>query len=199
MTEANSRKADHAIEAFFLERWSPRAFLAEPMPDEDLRILFEAARWAPSSSNAQPWRFLYAKRETPAFAKFLGLLAASNQVWAKNASVLAVLISQKSFTPAGKSEPVASHSHSFDAGAAWGFLALQASRSGYAAHGMIGFDIPRAAVDLNVPDDYRVEMAFAVGRVGDKSLLPENLRAREHPSGRNPQADFVFEGGFPLA
>jgi len=199
MTEANSRKSDYPIEAFFLERWSPRAFAAEPIPDADLRTIFEAARWAPSSFNAQPWRFLYAKRETPAFAKFLGLLFDSNQIWAKNASVLAVLVSKKTFLPSGKTEPIASHSHSLDAGAAWGYLALQASRSGYAAHGMAGFDIARAAVELNVPEDHRVEMAFALGRIGDKSILPENLRAREQPSSRNLQADFVFEGGFPSA
>ncbi|WP_036262555.1 nitroreductase family protein [Methylocapsa aurea] len=197
MTEANSRKADYPLEAFFLERWSPRAFIVEPMPDEDLRTIFEAARWAPSSFNSQPWRFLYAKRDAPDFAKFLGLLIEFNQSWAKNASVLAVLVSKKTFLPSGKTEPVASHSHSLDAGAAWGYLALQASRLGYAAHGMTGFDIERAAVDLNVPDDCRVEMAFALGRPGDKSTLPESLRARELPSSRNPQSTFVFEGGFP--
>jgi nitroreductase len=197
MTKANSRSADHPIEAFFLERWSPRAFTGEAIRDADLATIFEAARWAPSSFNSQPWRILYAKRDTPDFAKFLGLLIEFNQSWAKNAAVLAVLLSKKSFLPPGKTESVLSHSHSLDAGAAWGYLALQASRSGYATHGMAGFDIPRAAEELNVPDDYRVEMAIALGRVGDKSILPEGLRAREEPNGRNPQADFVFEGAFP--
>lgn len=197
MTKANSRSSDYPVDAFFLERWSPRAFTAEPIPDADLRTIFEAARWAPSSFNAQPWRILYAKRETPDFAKFLGLLVEGNRTWAKNASVLAVLLSKKSFLPAGKTEPIVSHSHSLDAGAAWGYLALQASRLGYAAHGMAGFDIPRTATELNVPDGYRVEMAFALGKPGDKSILPEALQAREQPSGRNPQADFVFEGAFP--
>lgn len=197
MTKANSRSADHAIEAFFLERWSPRAFTGEAIPDADLRTIFEAARWAPSSFNSQPWRILYAKRDTPAFAKFLGLLIEFNQSWAKNAAVLAVLVSKKTFLPPGKTEPVLSHSHSLDAGAAWGYLALQASRLGYATHGMTGFDIPRAAKELNVPDDYRVELAFALGRIGDKSILPEGLSAREEPNGRNPQGDFVFEGEFP--
>jgi nitroreductase len=199
MTKANSRSADHPIETFFLERWSPRAFTGAAIPDADLQTIFEAARWAPSSSNRQPWRFLYAKRETPAFAKFLGLLSETNQSWAKNASVLAIALSKTTFTPTGKVEAVANRSHSFDTGAAWGYIALQAWRSGYAAHGMGGFDVPRTAVELNVPDDYRVEVAIAIGRVGDKSLLPDALRQRETPSSRNPQTDFVFEGGFPSA
>ena len=199
MTTANSRSSDHPIEAFFLERWSPRAFSGEPIPDADLRAIFEAARWAPSSFNSQPWRFLYARRDTPEFEKFLGLLIEFNQSWAKNAAVLIIVLSKKMVAKTGKSEAAPTHSHSFDAGAAWGYLALQASRSGYAAHGMTGFDIPRAAAELNVPDDYRVEAAVAIGRIGDKSLLPESIRAREQPNGRNPQAEFVFEGGFPAA
>ncbi|MEJ0095311.1 MAG: nitroreductase family protein [Methylocella sp.] len=197
MTKANSRSAHHPIEAFFLERWSPRAFTGEAISDADLRTIFEAARWAPSSFNSQPWRFLYAKRGTPAFAKFLGLLIEFNQSWAKNASALVIALSKKTFTAPGKTDAVSMHSHSFDAGAAWGYLALQASRSGYAAHGMTGFDIPRTAIELNVPDDYRVEAAIAIGRVGDKSILPEPMREREAPNDRNPQTAFVFEGEFP--
>jgi nitroreductase len=199
MTTANSRSSDYPIEAFFLERWSPRAFTGEPIPDADLNTIFEAARWAPSSYNSQPWRFLYARRDTPDFERFLGLLIEFNQSWAKNAAVLVIVLSKKTFTPPGKSEAAPTHSHSFDAGAAWGYLALQASRSGYAAHGMTGFDIPRAAVELNVPDDYRVEAAVAIGRIGDKSILPEPLRAREQPNGRDLQSAFVFEGGFPAS
>jgi nitroreductase len=199
MTTANSRRADYPIEPIFLERWSPRAFSGEAISDADLRTIFEAARWAPSSYNSQPWRFFYAKRDTPAFAAFLGLLSSSNQVWAKNASALMVLASQKNFTPPGKNEPVESRSHSFDAGAAWGYLALQTLRLGYAAHAMAGFDAARAHKELNMPEDYRPEAAIAIGRMGDKALLPEAIRAREHPNGRNPQTAFVVEGGFPTS
>jgi nitroreductase len=194
---ANSRHADYPIETIFIERWSPRAFTGAPIPDADLQVMFEAARWAPSSSNTQPWRFFYARRDTGAFAVFLELLAESNQVWAKNAGALIILASKKSFTPPGKSEPVESRSHSFDAGAAWGYFALQALRSGYAAHAMGGFDVERSFEELNMPADYRPECAIAVGRVGDRSILPEYLREREQPSGRNPQGDFVFEGRYP--
>lgn len=197
MTTTNSRTADHPIEPFFLERWSPRAFTGEPIPDVDLRKIFEAARWAPSSFNGQPWRFIFARRDSPAFATFLDLLSETNRIWAKNAAVLAVVASKRSFLPPGKTEPVVSHSHSFDAGAAWAYFALKASLLGYAAHGMGGFDKLRAAKDLNIPDDYRVEMALALGRPGDKSLLPDALAARENPNGRAPQDHFVFEGAFP--
>lgn len=197
MTETPFRKADYPIKSFFLERWSPRAFTGEPISDSDLKTIFEAARWAPSSYNSQPWRIFYAKRESPGFSKFLGLLVEFNQSWAKEAAVLGVIASKKSFIPPGRSEPIESHTHSFDAGAAWGYLALQAMFSGYAAHGMAGFDVPRAAKELKVPDDHRVEAAFAIGKVGDKSLLPEALRAREQPSQRMPQEEFAFEGGFP--
>ncbi|SFK23308.1 nitroreductase family protein [Methylocapsa palsarum] len=195
MSQANSRAADYPVEPFFLNRWSPRAFTGEAIPDADLRTIFEAARWAPSSFNAQPWRFIYARRDTPAFATFTGLLSEFNRSWAKNAAVLAVVVSKTTIT-VGKNEPSPSRSHSFDAGAAWAYLALEASLLGYGTHGMGGFDHVRAAKELKVPDDYRVEIALALGRPGDKSILPEALAAREKPNGRNSQSDFVFEGEF---
>ena len=154
MTATSPRRADYPIEPIFLERWSPRAFGADAISDADLHSVFEAARWAPSASNMQPWRFFYARRDTPAFATFLGLLVPGNQAWAKNAAALMILASQKSFIPPGKSEPVESRTHSFDAGAAWGFLALQALRLGYVTHAMAGFDVPRAASELGMPENY---------------------------------------------
>src|SRR4029079_10675808 len=93
MTKANSRTADYPIEALFLERWSPRAFTDEPISERDLLTLLEAARWAPSSFNSQPWRFLYARRGTEPWAQFLGLLNEYNQSWAKNAAALLILVS----------------------------------------------------------------------------------------------------------
>ncbi len=199
MSEETARKADHQIEPIFLDRWSPRAFTDEAIPDAELFRLFEAARWAPSSYNSQPWRFLYARRGTPAFEKFLGLLIEFNQSWAKHAAALVFVVSKKSFLPPGKTEPIESYSHSFDAGAAWGFLALQAFKAGWATHGMGGFDHARAPVELNVPADHRVEMAFAIGRKGEKSSLPEALQAREIPNSRETISHFVLEGGFPPA
>lgn len=197
MTQSNSRTADHPIAALFLNRWSPRAFTGEAITDETLFTLLEAARWAPSSYNSQPWRFLYAKRGSTPWPTFLGLLSERNQSWAKNASVLIVAVSKKAFTPPGKDAPVMSYSHSFDAGAAWANLALQASLAGWHAHAMAGFDVERAQTDLNVTDDYRVEAVIAVGRLGDKMDLPEGLRAAENPNGRRPLAESILEGGFP--
>jgi len=197
--QINGRTADHDIDPIFLERWSPRAFTGEAISDEDLFSFFEAARWAPSSSNSQPWRFLYAKRDTPAFERFLGLLVEANQTWAKNASVLVFVVSKKTFLPPGKDVAVESYNHSFDTGAAWGFLALQAHKSGWATHGMGGFDHARAKVELNASDDYRIEMALAIGKRGDKSILPEATQAREKPNTRNPIAQSILEGGFPKA
>lgn len=198
MSEANSRKADYPVDPRFLERWSPRAFTGESIPEAALHTMFEAARWAPSSYNSQPWRFLYARRDTPHWEAFLNLLGEFNRGWAKNTGAIVIVVSKIEMeAPPGSGKFIPSHSHSFDTGAAWGYLALEAHRLGFAAHAMVGFDIPRAAAELNVPEGYRVEAAIAIGRPGDKSILPEALAAREMPNDRRPQKDFTFEGGFP--
>jgi nitroreductase len=196
MTQANSRTADYPIDPLFLRRWSPRAFTGEAIPEAELLTLLEAARWAPSSFNSQPWRFLYARRDTEPWPKFLGLLSEYNQSWAKSAAALVILVSKTTLLPRGADKEVPSYTHTLDAGAAWANLALQATRSGWAAHGMAGFDVPRTAAELGVPADYRVEAAIAIGRPGDKSLLPEALRAREQPSERLPLSQLVSEGRF---
>ena len=197
MDDVNPRRPDYPVDKLFIDRWSPRAFTGEAIPEAELMKLFEAARWAPSSYNSQPWRFLYARRDTPHFDKFLSFLVEFNQSWAKNAAALIVLVSSSTMLPPGKDSPVPSHSHSMDAGAAWENFALQATLSGWHAHGMVGFDIERAFAELNVPQGYRVEQLFAVGRRGDKSLLPDAVAAREMPSERLPMAQLAFEGSFP--
>ncbi len=191
------RTADYPVDKLFLQRWSPRAYTGEAIPHDVLMTIFEAARWAPSSYNSQPWRFIYGLKDTPAFDKILGLLVPANQGWAKNASVLVVIASKTTMSPRGTEMP--SHSHSFDAGAAWQNLALQASLLGWPSHGMTGFDIPRAAAELGVPEGYRVEAALAIGKQGDKSILPEQVQAMEAPNGRNPVSSLAFEGAFPPA
>lgn len=197
MTTANGRTADHPIDPLFLERWSPRAFTGEVMPKADLETILEAARWAPSSYNSQPWRFVYALRDTPAWDHLFGLLNPFNQSWAKQAGALIIIMSCETMLPPGADQRVPSHSHSFDAGAAWGYLALQAERSGWAAHAMVGFDMARAATELHMPPGHRVEAAIAIGRKGDKSLLPEAMAAREMPNTRESLAASMFEGSFP--
>ncbi|HTQ72593.1 MAG TPA: nitroreductase family protein [Acidocella sp.] len=196
MTSANSRTADHPIEPIFLERWSPRAFTGEEISEHTLRTMFEAARWAPSSYNSQPWRFLYARRDNAHWDKFLGLLNPFNQSWAKTASAIVFIVSSETMAVPGKDTPVPSHSHSFDAGAAWAYLALQATFLGWQAHGMAGIEMERVYTDLNVPAGYRVECGVVIGRQGPKTLLPEALQAREAPSGRKPLSEIAFEGGF---
>ncbi|MCO6436233.1 MAG: nitroreductase family protein [Phycisphaerae bacterium] len=186
------RKTDYPIEKILWHRWSPRAMTGEPIDDHDLMTLFEAARWAPSTYNEQEWRFLYAKRDTEHFGTFFGLLMEANQVWCEKAAVLLVVLSHKVFMRNGHPNPV----HTFDTGAAFENLALQGTAMGLVVHGMAGFDYDRAKKELNVPDDFKVEAMVAIGRPGDPADLPENLREREQPTGRNPIKKFVREGKF---
>ena len=197
MTTVGNRTADHPIEPLFLERWSPRAFTGEAISQEDLLTMLEAGRWAPSSYNSQPWRFVYARRDTPQWAPMLGLLVEFNQSWAKDAAALVVVASNSMMLPPGKDAPVPSHSHSLDAGAAWGYVALQAQKMGWRTHGMVGFDLERAFAELGFTQGYRVEQIFAVGKQADKAKLPEFLQAREEPSPRKPLSETAFEGRFP--
>jgi nitroreductase len=186
------RKADHAIEPMFLRRWSPRAMSGEPLSEEELLRLFEAARWAPSTYNEQEWRFLYARRDTPQWPLFFDLLMEANQVWCRRAAVLAVVLARKVFTRNGKPNPV----HVFDCGSAWENLALQATTMGLVAHGMAGFDFDKARTALQVPDHFAVAAMFALGRPGDPVDLPPELRERETLSGRRPVSESICEGPY---
>lgn len=183
------RIADHPISAIFLERWSPRTFTGEPMSDADLAPLFEAARWAPSSSNLQPWRFLYAKRDTPHFPLFFDALYDGNKGWAAKASVLVAVLSKTMIAAKDDRPERSNHTHSFDTGAAWACLALQASLTGWTAHAIGGFDLNKAAANLNVPDGYRLECLIAIGR-----YVPDATPAV--PNSRSSQTTFVREGPF---
>jgi nitroreductase len=193
MTE---RRAAHPIDPLFLERWSPRAFDAGEMPEEDLLTVFEAARWAPSAFNVQPWRFLYARRGDADWERFLDLLIPWNRAWAQSASAIVYILSDSLVETKWGGEQV-SHSHSFDAGAAWACLALQAARLGYQAHGMSGVEFDRARAELGVPERFRIEAAAAIGRIGDPAILPDKLRARETPSDRRPIGETAFRGAWP--
>ncbi|HYN47029.1 MAG TPA: nitroreductase family protein [Allosphingosinicella sp.] len=194
------RQADFPVDPLFLERWSPRAFDGSDLPDRDLRTIFEAARWAPSAFNSQPWRFLYAKRGDADWDRFVSLLIPWNQGWAHAASVLVYIVSDSlPSTDKETGAPAGSRTHSFDTGAAWVSLALQATRMGYHAHGMSGIQYDLARAELGLPDRYRLEAACVIGRIGDPAMLDEKLRAREAPSGRKPISDFVFAGNFPVS
>jgi nitroreductase len=186
------RRADHPIETLLLDRWSPRAMSGENISEDELMRLFEAARWAPSSFNAQQWRAFYARRGTEHWNAFFELLVDANKLWAKHAAVLIVFISRKNFDY--NNEP--SRTHSYDCGAAWENFALQGFRQGLVVHGMEGFDYERARKELNVPDDFEVEAMAAVGKPGDKELLPEKLQVRETPNDRRKLSESIFEGPF---
>jgi nitroreductase len=189
------RQADFPIDPLFLERWSPRAFDGGDMPHKDALTLFEAARWAPSAFNVQPWRFVYAHRGDEDWERLLGLLIPWNREWAQSASLIVYFLSDSLTQTKWAGEQV-SHSHSFDCGAAWACFALQATRMGYRAHAMSGVDFDRAREGLGVPERFRIEAAAVVGRVGDPAILSEKLRAREVPSGRRPLDEIVFRGRF---
>lgn len=189
-----ARVADHDIDPLFLERWSPRAFDGSDIPDADLLRMFEASRWAPSAFNSQPWHFLYAKRGDADWQRFLSLLIPWNQGWARTASVLIYIVSDKTPTADREGRPKPSSTHAFDTGAAWVSLALQATRMGYHAHGMSGIEYERAGPELGLSDRYQLNAACVIGRLGDPAQLDEKQRAREFPSGRKPLAEFVHHG-----
>ena len=189
---SEKRKADYPIDELFLDRWSPRAMSGETLSPEELMILFEAARWAPSSYNNQPWRILYARRDSEHWQLFLNLLVEFNQSWAKNAAALVLFISKTTLDMNGQP----SITHSFDTGAAWQNLALQGWLKGLVVHGMQGFDYDRARTALNIPEGFSVEAIAAVGKPADISMLPEALREREAPSDRRKLEQTICEGPF---
>lgn len=191
----NGRTAELDIPPLFLQRWSPRGFTESRMSDQQLRTVIEAGRWAPSSYNTQPWRFIFARRDTAKWPVFLDLLDDFNRSWAQRAAALVVLVSDTCFTRSD-GEVVQARNHSFDAGAAWALLGLQAVQAGWHAHCMAGFDVERARRALGIPDTFRVEVAIAIGEAGDEHLLDEVTRSREVPSDRKPLADMVFHGNF---
>jgi nitroreductase len=189
---SENRKPKYPIDELFLDRWSPRAMSGEALTEEELLTLFEAARWAPSSYNNQPWRILYARRDTEHWPLFLDLLVEGNRAWAKDAAALVLFVSKETFDFNGQPYPT----HSFDTGAAWENIALQATLKGLVTHGMQGFDYERARAELNIPEGFRVEAMAVIGRPGDPATLPEETRKREAPSDRKPLAEIVCEGPF---
>ncbi len=186
------RTLEFGADPLFLERWSPRAMSGEEVGRDELMRLFEAARWAPSAFNNQPWRFVYALRGSDHWAPFFDLLLEANRLWAMKAGTLVVIVSKRSFDYNGKP----SRTHSLDTGAAWSSLALQGSLSGLVVHGMQGFSYDRAAELLGIGDGFQVEAMAAIGRPGDAAELPEELQEREVPSSRKEFSEIVFEGKF---
>lgn len=188
----SKRQSNFKINPLILDRWSPRSMTAEELDDDTIMSIFEAARWAPSSYNNQPWRFIYAKRNTLYWNKLFDLLAEPNKIWARNAALLVVVISSKNFEYNGKF----AITHQYDAGAAWENLALEASSRGLVVHGMQGFDYEKARQDLEIPDEFDVMAMIAIGKKGPKENLPPNLQEKETPNDRKPLNEIIMEGNF---
>jgi len=181
-----------ALHPQFRSRWSPRALSGDALTDEDVLTLLEAARWAPSCFNAQPWRFAWVLRNAPGWDPLFGTLVEVNRLWAGRAGALIAVASRTTFEHNGQTAPT----QAFDAGAAWMSLALQARHQGLVAHGMRGFDVPAATAALALPVGYDLWALIAVGHPGRREELPEALQARELPSPRKPLAEIAFAGGF---
>ena len=186
------RTSVYSINPLILSRWSPRSMTGEELGDDDIMSLFEAARWAPSSFNNQPWRFIYAKRNTEHWDRLFNLLVDVNKTWAKNAALLAVVISRKNFEFNEKP----ARTHQFDTGSAWENLALEASSRGIVAHGMQGFDYEKAKTELGIPADFEVMAMIAIGKRGSKENLPTELQDKEKPNDRKALKDIIMEGTY---
>jgi nitroreductase len=185
---------DHPVHELIRQRWSPRAFADKPVAAEILRSLFEAARWAPSSSNEQPWAFLVATKDDTEFhGKMVSTLVEFNQAWAKHAPVLGIAVSELAFARSGKPNRNAF----YDTGAAVAYLTIEATARGLFVHQMAGFD-PHKAIELfSIPTGWEPISAFVIGYPGDPQSLPETLRERElAPRARKPLSEFVMAGNW---
>ena len=189
----NSRVAEAEIDAMFTDRWSPRGFLSDPLPEHQIQALFEAARWTPSCFNEQPWLFVDATEEGDR-QKLGSALVAKNQSWALNAPLLMFVLAKRNFKEGGRENRHAS----FDAGSAWMSLALQARKMGLYAHAMAGFSVEKAYKVLGVsPEEYLVMAAIAVGRHDPEADLPADLAKMEAPNVRKSLGE-VATDRFPL-
>lgn len=176
----------------FLERWSRRALSERPLSAEQVRSLFEAARWSPSASNLQPWLFIFAD-DDESLARARPILHESNRRWADKAPLLVFAFARNKHP----TRDVLNHSAAFDTGAAWMAIALQAHAMGLVAHAMGGFHHDAAYETLAVPrEDYTAYAAIAVAHPGDREQLSADLQARELPSARKPVSEFAFRGRF---
>jgi nitroreductase len=199
MELATERKFE--IHPLLKERWSPRAFTPRAVEREKLAKLFEAARWAPSSNNAQPWSFVVATRDNPPeYLRLLSVLAPGNAQWAQQAPVLALAVAKLDSDRTGRP-----NRHAFyDLGQAVAHLTVEATALGLVVHQMAGFDVELARTAFSVPAGQEPVTVFAIGYRGDAEALPEALRARERaPRTRKPLREVMFAGAWgqphPLA
>jgi len=184
--------SDFPVHQLITDRWSPRAFADKSVSPDVLRSLFEAARWAPSSSNEQPWAYLVATRDDhETFAKMLSVLVEFNAGWAKGAPVLALAVAKLNFA---KNDAPNRNAH-YDTGAASALLSVEATARGLAVHQMAGFDPAKAREAFAIPAGWEAIAAIAIGYPGDPNSLPQPLKDRElAPRTRKPLSEFVMSG-----
>jgi nitroreductase len=188
------REAAHPIHDLLARRWSPRAFADRPVERDKLLSLLEAARWAPSSNNEQPWHFIVATKDQPEeFDRLLGCLVEKNQSWAKAAPVLMMSVASTVFSRNGKPNRHALH----DVGQAVADMTVQATALGLYVHQMAGFSVDKAREVYFIPDTFEPVAAIALGYLGDPSTLAEDLRQRELAlSSRKLIGELVFMGAW---
>ncbi len=189
------RQPDHPVAPQFPARWSPRSFTDRAVTEAEVMSLLEAARWAPSASNHQPWRLVWARRGEDGFAAIRDTLTGNNPVWAGKAGALFVVASKDTVTNRDGDE-VANRTAAFDTGAVWMSLALQARTMGLYAHAMGGFDKDKLASAVALPDGHTLHCVVAVGEQGPVEALPDDLAAREKPSTRKPVTETARHGRF---
>ena len=190
----NPAPADHPVAEVISHRWSPRAFADKPIAPAQLRSLFEAARWAPSSYNEQPWSLIVATHDDPEqYQKVLSCYGEFNQNWVPPAYLIGIAVGKKKFDRGNK--PNRHHLH--DVGMALQNLAIQATSMGLYSHFMAGFDMDKTRRTFSVPDDHEPATAFCVGHIGSPDALAADLREKElAPRTRKPISSFVFTGKF---
>jgi len=184
------RKSEAAADDHFMARWSPRAMSGKPLSKEQMVILVEAARWAPSCFNLQPWRFVYSLKQDQYWDTYLALLMDMNRVWAEQAGALVVILSNDQFKDSAESSPTSG----FDTGSAWMSMALQAQSMGLVSHAMWGFHHEKVRETIGAELHMTARALVAIGYPGDSETLPENYREKEIPSSRSSIDELMFNG-----
>jgi nitroreductase len=195
MSDAKLANRPAGLHQLLRDRWSPRAFANSPMDHATVTRLLEAAQWAMSCFNAQPWRIVYATNDDEAsYARILSTLVPQNQTWAGSAPMIGIAVARTHFEHNGAPNALAG----YDTGAAMALLTVQAQAEGLHVHEMAGFDAVKAKEVLSIPDGYTPMAAFVVGYLGTADTLPEPLRERElQPGQRKPLSEIAFHGTWP--
>src|SRR5690625_2441647 len=162
----NRRQMEYNIDPMYVRRWSPRSFLTKPVEREKLNAIFEAARWAPSAANLQPWRFVVVEKKEDK-EKFLSFVNETNVEWCQHAPILAAIISKT----IRNEEGAPNTTHAFDTGTAWGYLTVEAARQGLITHGMGGFDCKKAKEILQIPEEYDVKAITTIENYDTNAVI----------------------------